>query len=169
MSDIYELTIDWRSAFTNEEFDLLCNTYNLSPSIGKVEEESGNFTVGYLTVKDDPINFKKLFSKVNVIIGKVVETTQALEILHTLRRIEERLNVLEVKSPVGLPNKPVYESDGITRFAMPEWFIAHIKKVEVRIDSCTDSIQQDLDNGWHILAICPQAGQRRPDYILGRL
>ena len=35
-------------------------------------------------------------------------------------------------------------------------------------DVCTDVLQQELNNGWRIIAICVQADQRRPDYILGR-
>ena len=34
-------------------------------------------------------------------------------------------------------------------------------------DACTDALQENLDNGWRILAVCPQP-QRRPDYVLGR-
>lgn len=35
-------------------------------------------------------------------------------------------------------------------------------------DSCTDAVQAELDNGWLIVAACPQPNQRRPDFILGR-
>lgn len=34
-------------------------------------------------------------------------------------------------------------------------------------DACTNALQENLDNGWRIIAVCPQP-QRRPDYILGR-
>ena len=34
-------------------------------------------------------------------------------------------------------------------------------------NACTDELQENLDNGWRILAVCPQP-QRRPDYVLGR-
>lgn len=34
-------------------------------------------------------------------------------------------------------------------------------------DACTSALQENLDNGWRIIAVCPQP-QRRPDYILGR-
>ena len=34
-------------------------------------------------------------------------------------------------------------------------------------DACTNALQENLDNGWRILAVCPQP-QRRPDYVLGR-
>ncbi len=43
-----------------------------------------------------------------------------------------------------------------------------ITEVEVRTDYCTENLQKDLENGWRILAVCPQPDQRRPDYILGR-
>jgi hypothetical protein len=38
----------------------------------------------------------------------------------------------------------------------------------VQTDLCTDSLRGYLEDGWHILAICPQPKQRRPDYVLGK-
>lgn len=39
----------------------------------------------------------------------------------------------------------------------------------VNLDNCcTDELRSHLVDGWRIIAICPQPGQRRPDYILGR-
>ena len=35
-------------------------------------------------------------------------------------------------------------------------------------DCCTDGLQEELNNGWRIIACCIQPDQRRPDYILGR-
>ncbi len=35
-------------------------------------------------------------------------------------------------------------------------------------DSCSDILQEQLNYGWRIIAICVQPDQRRPDYILGR-
>lgn len=35
-------------------------------------------------------------------------------------------------------------------------------------DYCTEQLQDMLDDGWRIIAACPQPDQRRPDYILGR-
>lgn len=123
-----------------------------------------------LSVDDNPVTFKRMFPDVSCRVGEEVSTTQGLEIVNTLLRIEQRLERQAIASPrSGLPAKPTYESDGMTRAAMPEWFVAHIKKIEVCTDYCTVALQDDLDDGWHILAICPQPGQRRPDYILGRL
>lgn len=33
---------------------------------------------------------------------------------------------------------------------------------------CTEALQEILNRGWHILAVCVQPDGRRPDYILGR-
>ena len=35
-------------------------------------------------------------------------------------------------------------------------------------NACSDELQMALDNGWRIIAACPQPDSRRPDYILGR-
>lgn len=43
-----------------------------------------------------------------------------------------------------------------------------IQKVKIETNMCTDMIQDELDDGWKILAICPQPDQRRPDYVLGK-
>lgn len=42
--------------------------------------------------------------------------------------------------------------------------ISRLKLVE---DCCTDALQSELDDGWRLVAVCPQEA-RRPDYILGR-
>lgn len=43
-----------------------------------------------------------------------------------------------------------------------------IDEVKVRLDFCTEALQDELHKGWKILAICVQPNQRRPDYILGK-
>lgn len=51
---------------------------------------------------------------------------------------------------------------------VPHVGLLAVDEVEVREDYCTDRLQQDLDNGWRILCVCPPNAARRPDYILGR-
>lgn len=46
--------------------------------------------------------------------------------------------------------------------------LSDIDKVKVLTDLCTDDLQEELDAGWRVVAVCPQRNQRRPDYILGR-
>ena len=43
-----------------------------------------------------------------------------------------------------------------------------INEVCVVKDVCTHALQDNLNEGWRILAVCVQPDQRRPDYILGR-
>lgn len=31
-----------------------------------------------------------------------------------------------------------------------------------------DALQKSMDDGWRIIAACPQPDARRPDYIMGR-
>lgn len=42
-----------------------------------------------------------------------------------------------------------------------------INELLLKEDCCTDSLQEALDEGWRLLAVCPQES-RRPDYVLGR-
>lgn len=42
-----------------------------------------------------------------------------------------------------------------------------IRRLEVFNDACTEMIDTKLDEGWQIVAVCVQANQRRPDYVLG--
>lgn len=47
--------------------------------------------------------------------------------------------------------------------------LLYITDVKVVTNACTDELRAELEECWKILAICPQVGQRRPDYVLGRI
>lgn len=44
-----------------------------------------------------------------------------------------------------------------------------VREVTWLEDACTNDLQSHLGDGWRILAVCPQPGSRRPDYVLGKL
>lgn len=46
--------------------------------------------------------------------------------------------------------------------------LLNINQLAYTTDKCTEELQNILDEGWRILAVCPQPDQRRPDYVLGR-
>ena len=46
--------------------------------------------------------------------------------------------------------------------------ITTYNELMLKEDVCTDMLQQELNKGWRIIAVCVQPDQRRPDYILGR-
>lgn len=52
--------------------------------------------------------------------------------------------------------------------AIPNLLLFAVDEVMVVEDECTDRLQGHLNEGWRILAVCPPANQRRPDYVLGR-
>lgn len=62
------------------------------------------------------------------------------------------------------------EQAGVTniQIAIPDLALLSITEVMVEEDVCTYQLQNRLDDGWRIIAICPPNSQRRPDYILGR-
>jgi hypothetical protein len=39
---------------------------------------------------------------------------------------------------------------------------------KVMYDQCTESLQDEINNGYRVVAVLPQPDQRRPDYVLGR-
>jgi len=43
-----------------------------------------------------------------------------------------------------------------------------IDTVKVVQDYCTERLNDELEKGWRIVAVCVQPDQRRPDYILGK-
>jgi len=43
-----------------------------------------------------------------------------------------------------------------------------INQVGFYEDGCTEKLQEIMNKGWRILAVCVQGDSRRPDYILGR-
>lgn len=79
-----------------------------------------------------------------------------------LRAVERRA-APEIPSPAPCP--PFNEKCGV---AVPGLGLLLIDDVMLATNHCTDSLRALLDEGWRILAICPQPDQRRPDYVLGR-
>jgi hypothetical protein len=59
-------------------------------------------------------------------------------------------------------------ADCAVQISIPDLGLLLIDEVTYLQDACTDTLQDELSNGWRILAVCPPNAQRRPDYILGR-
>jgi len=51
---------------------------------------------------------------------------------------------------------------------MPGQALSLYNEIMLLEDACCDALQDNLDNGWRIIASCPQPDSRRPDHILGR-
>lgn len=73
---------------------------------------------------------------------------------------------LEVKRKLS---KAEAESVGAAvQIHVPDLALMLISEVTNLDDCCTQELQNYLNDGWRILAVCPPNAQRRPDYILGR-
>lgn len=83
-----------------------------------------------------------------------------LELADSLARIERRLDHTTV-DPATYVNTKV-------DVHVPGTALLMIDDVTLWPDCCTEELQAQLNDGWRIVAICPQPDQRRPDYILGR-
>lgn len=55
------------------------------------------------------------------------------------------------------------------QITIADFALLSITEVTWRDDCCTEEIQEMLDEGWRILAVCPPNAQRRPSYIMGRI
>lgn len=51
---------------------------------------------------------------------------------------------------------------------MPGQALSTYNVVRLLENLCSDELQKSLDDGWRIIAACPQPDARRPDYILGK-
>lgn len=47
--------------------------------------------------------------------------------------------------------------------------LMQLNKVKVIENACTNELQDRIDEGWRIIAVCQQIGDRRPDYVLGKV
>ncbi|CAB4168789.1 hypothetical protein UFOVP580_43 [uncultured Caudovirales phage] len=64
------------------------------------------------------------------------------------------------------PRPPAFNDK--VNVSVPSNALLNIHTVKVLENACTEVLQEEINSGWTILAICPQPDQRRPDYILGR-
>lgn len=101
--------------------------------------------------------------------------------------LKERMDVISVSTVGdtvdGMVDKMAHIASRFERFAEKVGNVQYNEKCEVytpgaglmlfnRVtlltDACSDALQAELDNGWRIIAACPQPDQRRPDYVLGK-
>lgn len=64
--------------------------------------------------------------------------------------------------------KKNFQEGNVVQIAIPDIGLMYIDEVKVLTDCCTDDLQEWLNEGWRILAVCPPNAQRRPDYVIGR-
>jgi hypothetical protein len=82
-------------------------------------------------------------------------------------KLADRVSALEARQgDTTLPQKIM--AGAAVQISIPDLALLYINEVTHMDDACTDTVQEMLNEGWRILAVCPPNAQRRPDYILGR-
>ncbi len=95
----------------------------------------------------------------------VIEKNESVEgFALLLHKLEEKANQLE--SVVNKIRDNTFNQK--TNVHVGGGLITTYNDLCLKEDVCTDILQQKLNNGWRIIAVCIQPNQRRPDYILGR-
>jgi len=92
----------------------------------------------------------------------------SLGIEFTIKRFKSTYMVAGVKHGWDRKNKSLEQRVVNIQVAIPNMLLFAVDEVQLLEDACTDDLQRLLSEGWRILAVCPPAAQRRPDYILGR-
>lgn len=102
-------------------------------------------------------------------IGPLLDITAGFEIEkrvepHHIEQVAQRLRAIERKV-VQYSQDQQYND--VVNVHVADVGLMKVRHVEYQLDCCTEELQDWLDRGWRIIAVCPQPDQRRPDYILG--
>lgn len=82
-----------------------------------------------------------------------------------------RREVKTMAADMKLMRRMIYnpETQMLVQVHIPNGFLHEVDDVQVLTDTCTESLQECLAEGWRILCVCPCIDKRRPDYVLGRI
>lgn len=95
-----------------------------------------------------------------VMVAGMADPNPVLDLAVAVREMHSRL--------IGLPTAPENYVNNKVDVHVPGNSLLFVNEVRVEEDLCTDALRELLEEGWRIVAVCPQPDQRRPDYVLGR-
>lgn len=107
----------------------------------------------------DLVNFHKLEVRISNFDNNYMLVSEGSELSVRLRNLETKYSL--VMEQIALGGK-------VMSIHVPNIGLIAFNEVAVLEDACTYDLQDRLDTGWRICAVCSPNGQRRPDYILGR-
>lgn len=105
-----------------------------------------------------------------VLAGHEVKVKRSIEVRgHPMDQVNDTMSKFNLMAERLLAMPAMERSlNQVCEVHMPGQALATYNEVQLLQDACSDGLQDSLDEGWRILAACPQPDQRRPDYILGR-
>lgn len=137
------------TAFTEAEYNKLRDVLGLPPIEQRNESASKNEFVGSI---DDLALLAEmgLEPKVSRVRGMFIDRTDM--------PAEGRIGAI-----------PDFSSQTIINLTIPNAALFAVRSLMVVEDECTNRVQQYLDEGWRIVAVCPPNDTRRPTFILGHM
>lgn len=89
----------------------------------------------------------------------------------------QKSNITYFKGMKSMVEQAIHSDMGVMKTLNANAINVHLPSMDLLMinetllleDSCTDKLQDHLNEGWGIVACIPRPGQRRPDYILGRV
>ncbi len=94
----------------------------------------------------------------------VTNDTPVNNIMGVLDTVEQKLSLLDS----AIDKATNFNFNSKCNVHLGGGLIVTYNEVLLLEDSCSDRLQVELNNGWRVIAVCVQANQRRPDYVLGR-
>lgn len=79
----------------------------------------------------------------------------------------EPIRPLKLMVDGRISSTAVAQALAVAQVHLPGNELLRIREVLAKEDCCTETLQECLNAGWKIIAVCPQPS-RRPDYILGK-
>lgn len=73
-----------------------------------------------------------------------------------------------IKDDLSIDTSKVLKAIKLNQVHLPGNELLMIDDVTWIENSCTEELQKMLDEGYRIISVIVQSGQRRPDYVLGR-
>jgi hypothetical protein len=98
----------------------------------------------------------------------VISRHKPKDVEATLLNVETAVLRLEARLAEAAEKMPEFSYNSKCDVHVPGLGLMILNETMLLEDSCTDQLQTALDNGWRIVAACPQPDSRRPDYVLGR-
>lgn len=119
-------------------------------------------------VEDEPKSYSTYKAWIEDVVGlPFAVTIQPSELSgDAVDLIFRKLGDIEGKLRESAPHTPTFNEK--VQVHVPGLGLLLIDEVKVLVDQCTDGLQEMLNDGWRIIAACPQSDQRRPDYVIGR-
>lgn len=148
---IYSWDDKWKS-MTDEQYR------DLAKAIPMLDPEKKPEYPGAVIVDDDGL---RAMAKYGLQITLDEENTKGCMLV----KLQDKLEALGLKYA---DLSQAVAANAAVQIAIPDLGLMTIQTVTVLDDCCTDRLQEFLNEGWRILAVCPPNAKRRPDYVLGR-